>query len=169
MWCQSRGECTSHAFFFFFHYYCAAEAISMNVCLFRVTQSKGEKIGNNVWNSKMFKIVYVTKWLNCAESCRDCLIRGCRTVHARLVLQVVFEDVSCGLHFSLKLRIFSLLGSCCRITDKGCLRTDWHQLLLFVWPENDSNLTLLSTSRLFLNRLRTVHCSADMKLIYCII
>lgn len=57
--CDVRAA--ANALFFFFHYYCAAEAISMNVCLFRVTQSKGEKIGNNVWNSKMFKIVYVTK------------------------------------------------------------------------------------------------------------
>ena len=60
--CDVRAAANAlHTLFFFFTTIVHAEVISTNVCLFRVTQREGEKIGNNVWNSKMFKIVYVTK------------------------------------------------------------------------------------------------------------
>ena len=63
--CDVRAAANALHTLFFFSFFTTivhTEAICKNVCLREREREK--KMGNSVWNSKMFKIVYVTKRLN---------------------------------------------------------------------------------------------------------
>lgn len=93
--------------------------------LFKVTQERAK------WAEKQdVQIVSVTKWLNWADWKLQILFdlrqNGTRSTYTLCHFW--------GFLFVLKRRKSSLLLSYCRMTDKSCLKSDWHPLPLFIWP-----------------------------------